>query len=462
VEAPGIGQESVEDFRLVSGVVLRPGHPSYDEARRVHNGMIDKRPALIASCRDTADVVSAVGYGGKAGLEISIRGGGHNVAGTAVTDGGLMIDLAPMRQVEVDAGRRLARAEGGVTWGILDRATQKHGLAVTGGMISSTGIAGLTLGGGLGWLMGKHGLSVDNLVSAEVVLADGRVLVASEEEHPDLFWGLRGGGGNFGVVTRFEYRLHPIGPLVTGVGAAYPFAAAADVLRFYRELTTDGPDELTVNAGLRFSPGGSGEKIAGLIGCHVGTPDQAERDLADLRRFGDPLELEIGPTEYTAINSAIDPAYPRSALNYWKSSFLRELTNDAIDAIVDQFATCPSPTSSFVIENLHGEVTRVPVEATAVPHREPGYNFLITSVWLDPAASDENVAWTRAAFEAVRPFTEERRYSNYLAADETDETHVRSAFGPNYERLAALKSAYDPTNLFRLNQNVRPLTPSLS
>jgi FAD/FMN-containing dehydrogenase len=361
-----------------------------------------------------------------------------------------------MRAVEVAPKKRLARAEGGVTWGILDRATQEHGLAVTGGMVSSTGIAGLTLGGGLGWLMGKYGLSADNLVSAEVVLADGGVRIASAEEHADLFWALRGGGGNFGVVTRFEYRLHPVGPLVTGVRAAYPIEGAADVLRFYRELTTDGPHELTLNAGLLHAPDGSGEKIAGLVGCHVGMPEEAERDLTALRRFGDPLLLEIGPTEYTAINSAIDPSYPRGALNYWKSTFLRTLSDDTIDAIAAQFATCPSPTSSFVIENLHGAVTRVPVEATAVPHREQGYNFLITSVWHDPAASDDNVAWTRAVFATLQPFAATRRYANYLAADEMGAEPVRASFGPNYERLAELKRTYDPTNLFRLNQNIKP------
>jgi FAD/FMN-containing dehydrogenase len=446
----------LERLRLETGDVLLPGAAGYDEARRVHNGMIDKRPRLIARCRDTADVVAAVAYACKGSLEVSVRGGGHNVAGTAVTDGGVMIDLAPMRQVEVDPAKRIARAGGGATWGIFDQATQQHGLAVTGGMISSTGIAGLTLGGGLGWLMGQYGLSADNLVSAEVVLADGRVLGAGAEEHPDLFWGLLGGGGNFGVVTTFEYRLHPVGPVVTGIRAAYPFTAAADVLRFYRELTTDGPDALTVNAGLGHAPDGSGEKVARLIGCHVGAPEEAERDLAGLRRFGTPLELEIGPTEYTAINSAIDPAYPRGALNYWKSSFLRELSDDAIQAIVSAFATCASAMTSFVLENLHGAVTRVPVDATAVPHREPGYNFLITSVWLDPAASEDNVAWTRAAFEAVGPFAAQRTYSNYLAADETDEARVRSAFGPNYERLAEVKRRYDPANVFRLNQNVRP------
>jgi FAD/FMN-containing dehydrogenase len=436
--------------------VLVPGHPAYDEARRVHNGLIDKRPALIARCRETADVVAAVGYAREHDLEVSVRGGGHNVAGTAVTEGGVMIDLAPMRRVEVDPDGQLARAEGGVTWGILDRATQEHGLAVTGGMVSSTGIAGLTLGGGIGWLMGKHGLSADNLVAAEVVLADGRVLVAGAEENEDLFWGLRGGGGNFGVVTRFEYRLHPVGPRVTGVRAAYRFAAAGELLRFYRELTADGPDELTLNAGLRFAVDGSGERIAGLIGCHVGPSAQAKADLAELPRLRESLELEIGPIEYTEINSAIDPAYPRSALNYWKSSFLRELSDDAIDAIVAQFATCPSPMSSFVIENLHGAVTRVPVEATAVPLRDPGYNFLVTSVWLDPGDSEPNIEWTRSVFAALEPYTARRRYSNYLAADETGDAPVRAAFGPNYERLAQLKRAYDPTNLFRLNQNVRP------
>jgi FAD/FMN-containing dehydrogenase len=433
-----------------------PGDAGYEEARRVHNGMIDKRPALIARCSGVDDITRAVVIGGEAGMELSVRGGGHNVAGRAVTDGGIMIDLSAMRTVQVDAEKRTARAQGGATWGDVDRATQRHGLAVTGGMISTTGIGGLTLGGGLGWLMGKHGLTVDSLLAAQLVTANGATLVASEVENADLFWGLRGGGGNFGAVSWFEYRLHSVGPVVTGVQLAYPFATAVEVLELYREVTTDGPDDLTLNAGLLHAPDGSGTKIAVIGGCHIGPADQAERDLERLRSFGSPLVANVGPMEYTIVNSLLDAAYPRGALNYWKSSFLRSLSDDAIETIVAAFADCPSPMSAFVFENLHGEVTRLPVDATAVPHRERGYNFLITSVWADPAATEQNVDWTRAAFETVAPHTAARRYVNYIADDELGDGPVREAYGPNYARLVELKARYDPANLFRLNQNIRP------
>jgi FAD/FMN-containing dehydrogenase len=358
--------------------------------------------------------------------------------------------------VAVDPARRLARAGGGATWGLLDRATQQHGLAVTGGMISSTGIAGLTLGGGLGWLMGRYGLTVDNLVSAEVVTADGAVVTASDASHPDLFWALRGGGGNFGVVCSFEYRLHAVGPSVTGIRVVHPFDRAEDVLRLYRDLTTDGPDDLTMNAALAHAPDGRGTKVAAIVGCHIGTPVQADRDLEPLRRTGSPLVVEIGPMPYVTVNSFLDPGYPRGALNYWKSSFLRDLGDTAIETIVDAYRSCPSPGSSFVLENLHGQVTRVPVEATAVPHRQHGYNFLITSVWHDADTSERNVDWTRQAFARVHPFTSSRRYVNYIADDEAGDDAVREAYGPNYARLVEVKRAYDPANLFCLNQNIRP------
>jgi FAD/FMN-containing dehydrogenase len=296
--------------------------------------------------------------------------------------------------------------------------------------------------------MGRYGLSCDNLVSAEVVTADGRVLRADAGSEPELFWGLRGGGGNFGVVTSFEYRLHPVGPLVTGVRAAWPLARSAEVLRLYRELTADGPDDLTLNAALLRAP--DGMPMAGLVGCHLGA--SAERDLEPLRRLGGPIVAELGPTPYTAINSVIDPGYPRGARNYWKSRFLRALSDEAIQEFVERFATCPSPMTAFVIENLHGAVTRVPVGATAVPHREAGWNFLITSVWRDERDTELNVQWTRETFAALRPFTEARQYVNYVAADEP----ARIAFGPNHARLVRVKDAYDPGNVFHLNQNVRP------
>jgi FAD/FMN-containing dehydrogenase len=440
----------------LSGEVLLPGDAGYDAARRVHNGLIDKRPALIARCGTVPDVVAAVDYGRLSGLEISIRGGGHNVAGVSVCDGGLMIDLSPMKKIDVDAERRLVRAQPGVTWSELNEQTATHGLAVTGGVVSTTGIAGLTLGGGFGWLMPKFGLAADNLVSAEVVMADGRVLTASADENADLFWGLRGGGGNFGVVTSFDYRLHALGPTITGGLIAYAFDAAAAVFGFFRDFGADVSDDVMLNAALLHAPDGSGARLAAILVAHSGTAEEAEKELAPLLSFGSPLDVQVGPIPYTVMNSLLDDGFPKGALNYWKSSFLNGLPDEAIEAIVRDYASCPSPMNKIVLEHFHGAVTRVAVEATAVPHREDGYNFLIASVWTDPAAMDENVAWTRAAFEAVQPYTAARRYVNYFADDDTGEDPVRAAYGPNYERLVELKTKYDPDNLFHLNFNIAP------
>ncbi len=439
-----------------AGQLLRPGDEGYEDARRVHNGLVDKRPALIARCLGVADIAAAVRLGREQNLEVSVRGGGHNVAGKAATDGGVMVDLALMRGIYVDPAARTARAQGGVTWAQLNRETQVHGLAVTGGVVSTTGIAGLTLGGGLGWTMGRYGLAADNLRSAEVVTADGRVLDASEAEHADLLWGLRGGGGNFGVVSSFEYQLHPVGPTITGGIVVHPFDAAPDVLRFFRDFTADLPDDLTVMAGLIHAPDGSGAKLAVFLVCHIGRPEQAEKDLEPLLGFGSPLDVQVGPMPYTAVNSMLDEGFPKGALNYWKANFLNELSDSAIDTAVERFASCPSPMSGLVVEHFHGEVSRVPVDATAVPHREPGYNLVLASVWMDPAATEENIAWTRDTFATLRPFFADRRYVNYLADDETGEATLRAAYGPNTDRLVELKRRYDPTNLFHLNQNITP------
>src|SRR2546422_3118311 len=349
--------ERLEAFLTAfSGAVLDPHHERYEEARKVHNGLVDKRPALIARCRGTADVVDAIAFARESGLEISVRGGGHSVAGKAVTDGGLMIDLAEMKGIHVDAAAQTLRAQGGVTWGELNRETALHGLATTGGVVSTTGIAGLTLGGGLGWLNGVYGLAVDNLLSVELVTAAGDVLNVTDETDPDLFWALRGGGGNFGVATWFEYRLHPLKEVVGGV-IAFPFDAARDVLRFFRDLSQ--PDELWVVAGLVHAPDGSGAKMAALVVCHVGPVDQAERDLLPLLEFGSPIMSEVGPMPYPAVNTLFDDAYPRGALNYWKSSFLRDLSDEAIGELIGRFAGTPSPMSAIVVERFHGALGRV-------------------------------------------------------------------------------------------------------
>jgi FAD/FMN-containing dehydrogenase len=401
-------------------------------------------------------VVSAIAFGREAALEISVRGGGHNVSGRAVTDGGLMIDLAEMKEIRVDPERRTIRAQGGVTWAEFNRESAVHGLACTGGAISTTGIAGLTLGGGLGWLMGVYGLAADNVLSVELVTANSEVLNVRPDSHPDLFWALRGGGGNFGVATSFEYRLHPLGGVVGGL-IAYPFEAATDVLRFYRDFTQSVPDELTVFAGLVHAPDVSGTKLAAMVACHAGPAEKAAKDLAPLRAFGEPLLVEIGPIPYPAMNTLLDAGFPKGALNYWKSSFLESLHNGLIDAVVEQFASTPSPMNQLLFEHFHGAVTRVGVSETAVPHRETGYNFFVPAVWMDPGETAANVAWTRETYERVRPYLAGRRWLNYLDDDDRMDA-VRAAYGPNYDRLVEVKRRYDPDNIFRLNHNIAPAT----
>lgn len=431
--------------------ILRPNDAGYDEARRIHNGLIDKRPALIVRCRTVADVVAAVTRARKDSLEISVRGGGHNVAGKAVTEGGLMIDLSPMKQIVVDPGARTARAQPGLTWGELNIAAAEHGLATTGGIVSTTGIAGLTLGGGYGWLQGKYGLSVDNLLAAEIVTADGHVLDASEHDNADLFWALRGGGGNFGVVTSFTYRLHPV-TTVLGGSLAFPLSRADAVIDAYRRLASEAPDELGVQCGLLSADPST--KVAAVVVCHCGDLDQAEADIQSVRELGSPLADTIGPRSYVDQNRQIDESFPLGALNYWKSAFFTDLSDAAARVLIDQFDQCPSPMTFCVLESLGGAASRVASAATAYPHREPGHNLLVLSQWADPADTEPNIAWTRETFEALRPHMADRRYVNYLAAD--DAGYTRDAYGSNHERLVELKRRYDPDNIFHLNQNIDP------
>ena len=450
-----VTEETLTGFEGFSGQLLRKGDAGYDEARSIHNAMIDRRPGLIARCRGVADVQAAVNHARENGLELSIRGGGHNVAGSSVTDGGVMIDLSLMRGIFVDPSNRKARAEGGVTWAELNRETQVHGLAVTGGVISTTGIAGLTLGGGLGWLMARYGLAADNLVSAEVVTPDGAVLTASEDDYDDLFWALRGGGGNFGVVTSFEYRLHPVGPMITGGLVIHPLDAARDLFRFARDYLAAASDDVMLFGALVHTPDGAA-KVSGVAVCHIGTAEEAQTELGPLLEFGSPLDVQVGPMPYSAINQMLDASFQPGFLNYWKSSFVRELSDEAIDAFVDAYERCPSPTSFAGFEPFRGEVSRVPLEATAVPHREPAVNVLFASIWADPAATDENVAWARESHASLEPFTSGLRYVNYMGEDDLGDDPARSAYGPHYERLVEIKRKYDPNNLFRLNQNIRP------
>ncbi len=438
------------------GQVLRSGDAGYEEARKVHNGLVDKRPALIARCNAVTDVVAALGAARKLGLEVAVRGGGHNVAGRATIDGGVMIDLSPLNGVVVDPKVKTARAQGGATWANLNAATQPHSLAVTGGVVSATGIGGLTLGGGLGWLMGKYGLALDNLRSVELVTADGKVLQVSRQSEPDLFWALRGGGGNFGIATSFEFDLHAVGPNVIAGPIVHPITSARGMLKFFRDATQSLADEQILFAGLTHAPDGSGTPVAALVTCHCGPPVAAERAVQPLKQFGTPLLDGIGSVAYDQLNASLDGSFPKGAFNYWKSSFLNDLSDAAIETIVDCFARCPTAMSQFLIEHLHGAVARVDVSETAFPHRKEGYNFLILAQWTNPAETNACIEWARETTRLMRPFFAAGRYVNYLDDDETGDP-VAAAYGPNYRRLQQIKAKYDPANVFRMNQNIRPL-----
>ncbi|HEY3065105.1 MAG TPA: FAD-binding oxidoreductase [Methylomirabilota bacterium] len=441
----------------IAGSVISPSDAAYDDARRVHNGMIDRRPALVVRAHGTADVQAAVRFAREQGLEIAVRGGGHNVAGNAVCDGGLMIDLSAMRGVHVDPRARRARVQGGATWGDYNRETQLHGLASTGGIVSTTGVGGLTLGGGLGWLMGKHGMAVDSLRAVELVTATGEVVHADIKQHPDLFWAVRGGGGNFGVATWLEYELYPVGPTVVGGLVAHPFSAARDLLRFYRDFTASLPDELTAFAGVIHAPDGSGTKLAAIVVCYAGDLKAGEKAVAPVKQFGAPVMDVIGPMPYAAVNMLFDAGFPRGALNYWKSNFLGELSDAAIETMIERFPAAPSPMSALLLEHFHGAATRVGPTDTAFPHRSVGYNFLTVGEWVDASTTAANVSWVRDAYAAMAPHFTTGRYVNYLNADDMgNDGAIAAAFGPNGKRLREIKRKYDPENVFHLNQNIKP------
>ena len=434
------------------GRLLRPGDDAYDEARRVWNGMFDRRPALIVRCGGVADVIAAVSFARASGLQVAVRGGGHSFPGHSVCEDGLVIDLSAMKGIRVDPASRTARAQAGVKWLDFDHETQAFGLATTGGTASDTGIAGLTLGGGLGWLSGKHGLTIDNLVSADVVLADGRFVTASATEHPDLFWALRGGSGNFGVVTSFEYRLHPVGPTIWGGMAVYPLASASAVLRAYREFTP--PDELTMYAAFLDPPDGG--TVVALVCCHCGPLAEGERVIRTVRSLAAPLQDMLGPIPYAAQQCLTDAALPAGSHYYAKGGFLPALTDEAIEVFVEYAATKPSPLSAVLIQTVRGAAGRVSPAATAFAHRGFPYAPVIVSQWLDEAKTEENVGWARRFWRDLQPFAGAGVYVNDLGQD--DEGRTRLAYGANYERLAQLKKAYDPDNLFRLNPNIKPAT----
>jgi len=447
-----LDDSKVQAFKTsLRGELLRPDDAGYDRARRVFNAMIDRRPALIARCAGAADVIACVRFAREHDLPISIRGGGHSIAGNAVCDNGLVIDFSRMKTIRVDPVRRVARADPGLLLAEFDSETQAFGLATTMGTFSITGIAGLTLGGGLGWLMGKHGLACDNLLSVDVVTADGRLLTASAEENPDLFWGVRGGGGNFGVVTSFEYQLHPLGPVLGGL-VAYPISQAPQVLRFFREYAANCPDELGLMAAMLTLP--DGNTIVGIAGCYAGDLDAGGRVLKSLRSFGSPVADLFQPRPYTAVQKMQDWWAAPEQQHYWKSSFMRDLGDAAVDVIADFIMRKPSPGIGTGLELMHGAMQRVAPDATAFAHREARYNFLEFGSWGSPAMNDVGMRWVREFWDAMRPFFDAGVYVNYMSDGEGEE-RVRAAYGVNYDRLVKLKSKYDPTNLFRMNQNIR-------
>jgi FAD/FMN-containing dehydrogenase len=436
----------------IGGDLLLASNPRYEEARQVWNGMIDRRPAAIARVHTVDDVVAAVRFAREHGLPIAVRGGGHNAAGLAVVDDGLVVDLTEMNQVEVDAERRIARAGGGATWGDFDAATQAYGLATTGGAISMTGIGGLTLGGGLGYLMRSRGLACDNLIGATVVLADGSVVHTSETERPELLWGLRGGGGNFGIVTEFEYRLYPLDGVYAGL-LIHPRERAVEALRAYRDLTQAAPDELTTFFALLNTP--EGAPVAAYLLASAGDADAGERAAAPFRAFGEAIADVVAPMPYVALQQMLDEAFQPGPPVYWRSHFLTGLPDEAIETIVAGANAAPSQLSNVLIEHLGGAVSRVGNDDTAFDHRDAEYNFAIIAKWLDPAEAEANIAWARGLWEAMQPYAR-GAYVNYLGVGDAPE-RVRAAYSPQkYARLAALKRQYDPENVFRYNQNIPP------
>ncbi len=449
-----VGHGSVEAFRSsLHGESLLPGDHGYDSARQVYNAMVDKRPALIARCSGTADVISSVNFARDNDLLISVRGGGHNFPGNSVCEDGLMIDLSVMTGVRVDPAAKTVRAQGGTKWGAFDHETQAFGLAAPGGTDPDTGIAGLTLGGGIGWLSGSHGLSCDNLISADVVTSDGRVLTANADENPDLLWGLRGGGGNFGVVTSLEYRLHPVGPSVLAGYLVYPYAKARELFALVGEFTANMPDEMNIIVFLGILPDG-GDKVCRILLCYYGAIDEGERVIRPLRKFGPPLSDDIRPMSY-AEAQALAMA-PQGRQNYLKSHFMSQVRDEAVDINLDYFDRITSPLSSVLFQYLGNATQRVPANETAFGHRGALCEWATNAVFLDPGESEIHIRWVREFALALSPFSS-GPYINQVGAEaEEGAAEIQAAFGENFEKLAGLKQRYDPTNMFSHNHNIRP------
>ena len=448
-----LDDDAIKSFRSrIRGDLILPADDAYEDARKVWNGMTDKRPGLIVRCAGVADVMNAVNFVRDNELLVAVRGGAHSIAGHSVCDGGILIDLSRMRSVRVDPVRRTARAGGGAKWGDFDYETQAFGLATTGGTNTDTGIAGLTLGGGIGWLAGKYGLSCDNLLSADVVTADGRFLAASQTENEDLFWGLRGGSGNFGIVTSFEYQLHPVGPVLAGM-VLHPFARAREVLRFYGEFSRGIPDEVNTVCVILTSP--DGQPMVAIAVCYNGNLDAGEQALRPLREFGPPVADLIGPMPYVAVQAMLDASFPRGRQYYWKAHLIRDIGDRAIDVITRYFENVQSPFSMLGFQQLGNAANRVGASETAFSHRDAIYDFLMLSGWEEPAAAERNIEWTRRLYDEMRPSLHAGMYVNGVGLDSAQD--VQAAFRTEtYDRLVALKRKYDPTNLFRLNPNIAP------
>jgi FAD/FMN-containing dehydrogenase len=463
-----IGEATLADLRAsVRGDVVTSDDEGYQEARRVWNGAIDRHPAVVARCTGTADVLGALEFARSEGLPIAVRGGGHNVAGFGTCDGGLVLDLSPMKGVRVDAGAGTARVQGGVLWGELDRETQAFGLATTGGLVSTTGVAGFTLGGGIGWLMRRHGLAVDNLRSADLVTADGALVSTSTENEPELLWALRGGGGNFGVVTSLEFALHPVGPLVVGGAVFHPAEAAGELLRFYVEWTRDLPEELTTMVVFLTAPPEpfipaerQGTPMVAVAVCHTGETSDALESLGPLRSVGEPVADVIGPMPYLGLQSLFDHSAPRGMRTYWKTAYLDDLDDDGIDELVAQASGLRDlfPLSAVHLHHLEGALTRQPEGGAAFGHRDHRFVLNLIGMWGEDDGDAGHVGWVRRAWEAMQPHSTGTPYLNFLG-DEGPE-RVRAAYGPDtYDRLVEVKRRYDPDNIFRINQNIDPAGP---
>ena len=458
-----LSESIIQNFRTsLRGTLLAPADHGYDEARKLpHNLMIDRRPSLIARCAGVADVIACVHFARANHVLVSVRGTGHNVAGLSLCDDGLVIDLSAMKGIHIDPVRRAARVEPGVTWAELNHDLQTFALAATGGFVGTTGVGGLTLGGGLGWMVRKYGGALDNLLSADIVTADGRLLVASAAENPDLFWAIRGGGGNFGIVTSFEFRVHAVGTVLAGL-VLHPLSKGRDALRFFREFEKTATEEssnsfviFTAPSDLPLPDALRQEGIVGIGGVCLGSLEESEHLMSPLRQFGPPAADIYQPMPYSAAQTMADFLWPKGLYSYWKSSFLKSLSDGAIDTMLDFYAKTPSPRTVVVVEHDgDGAFSRVPEDATAFGHRNWRYNLVITTMWTNSADTDANIRWTREFFDAMQPFRADAAYVNYLG-DVTDDG-LRAAYGRKYEKLAALKDKFDPTNFFSMNQNIKP------